>query len=203
VSEFDLLADLERLAEKYRILTLLRVRREEAEAAGLSGFPPAEIADRTLAFRDVAEEFPGSLRELEVQSGNALRAKAGELEAQIALLRGDPRGPSSVRAPARSWMVIAVDYHATLRESLAVKFWLAQRLPRGRAITPAVFAEFENWHAAWPHRHGLLDPADAAFLEKHRRPPGGRIHNLVWGALSKRHGLTQTELETTLFGPAR
>ena len=189
---------LERLAEKYRVLADLRARREEAEAEGMSAFAPAEIEERTARFRRVAREFPGALRELDVTPAEILRVKARAVEEELQALRNAPRREST----RQDWMAIVIDYHATLREALAVKLWLAQRLPRGRSITPDLLEEFGRWHAAYPHRHGLIDQADASFLEKHRRPPGGRLHALVWGALSARYGIPQKDLEAAVFGPA-
>ncbi len=197
MSRSALAAALRRLEEKYRTLAALRERREEVESVGLMEFSREEAASRTEAFRRVAREFPGALRELDLTEAAVLRAKRREVEAEIEALRKEPQR----RSPERAWVVIVLDYHATLREALAVKLWLARRLPRGGAVTPELAAEFRRWHARLPHRHGVSGEPDTTFLERHRRPPGGRLHGLVWEALERRHGLSRAELERAVFGP--
>jgi len=193
----ELIEPLERLLGKYRSLGALRARRETAEAAGMKEFGTEEVASRTVEFRRVAREFPGALRELEISSARVFETRAKLVAREIEALR---RGAPAV-SPACRWMVIAVDYHATLREALAVKRWLSERVRGGGELTPGLLSEFLEWHGSYPHRHSLVGPAGIEFLEAHRRPPGGRLHSLVWEALAKKHGLTRRELERAVFGP--
>src|SRR5436305_1862365 len=104
-------AQLARLGAKYRILAELRARREELQRGGATAFPPEEGSRRRSAFRALAAEFPGSLRELDVTSAVALQARCAAIEAALA---GGPEEP---------WMEVAAAYHRTLREALAVKRW--------------------------------------------------------------------------------
>lgn len=193
----DLMESLARLLDKYRTLAALRSRREEAEAAGMKGFGRDEARARTAVFRRIARESPGSLRELDLSPASVLEAKARAVEAEMEALRADP----GRKSPVRAWVAVVLDYHATLREALAVKLWLSERLPRGAAVTPELAAQFLEWHARHPHRHSAVGPAGRAFLESHRRPPGGRLHALVWQALEERHHLPKRELERAVFGP--
>jgi hypothetical protein len=188
---------LERLLWKYRSLAALRLRREEAERGGLREFGRDEVALRTEELRRIAGEFPGSLREVDVSPASILHAKALAIEAEIEALRSDPLRDR----PLRFWVAVVLDYHATLREALAVKAWLSARLPKGAQVTPVLAAEFHEWHTRYPHRHGVVAPEGSDFLERHRRPPGGRIHSLIWRALSDRHHAERRVLERAVFGP--
>src|SRR5262245_33525554 len=165
---FQFRRQLERLAHKYRSLAALRARREELEGAGRDGFSPDELAARAQAFRLIAGEFPGSLRELDTTTGDALAAKADTVERELAALAADP----SLAAPAGSWIRVVVDYHAILRELLAMKLWLARRIGRNGAVTEQVAAEFATWLADYPHR-APGRTHDATFLRTLHHPPDG------------------------------
>jgi len=193
--EFQFRRQLERLAHKYRTLAALRGRREELEEVGRDGFPPEELSARKDAFRLIAGEFPGSLRELDTTTGEELRAKAEAVEIELATLAADP----TLSAPAAAWIRVVVDYHATLRELLAMKLWLARRIGRDGEVTDDVAADFDAWLATYPHR---VSPRthDLAFLRALHHPPGGRLHPLVWEELAERHGLDRRELKQLVFG---
>jgi hypothetical protein len=184
--------DLAALADKYRALVALRARREELEAQGRY-FSPAEGVLRRGAFRLVARDFPGSLRELDRTPAAALRAKLQAVEEELARVRrGEP--------VARPWVLVVLDFHRTLREALAVKLWLAQRIGRDGEITSDVATEFQSWHGSWPHPHGALCGVDRATLAEHHHPPGGRVVSLVWRALGAAHGLAEADLRELVFG---
>lgn len=193
--EFQFRRQLERLAHKYRTLAALRARREELEGSGRNGFSPDELPARREAFRLIAGEFPGALRELDTTTGERLRAKAEAVEQELAALAADP----SLEAPAAAWIRVVVDYHATMRELLAMKLWLARRIGRDGEITDDVEAEFHTWLAGYPHRSSGR-PHDRAFLRALHHPPGGRLHPLVWDELAERHGLDRRELQQMVFG---
>ncbi|MBI3449109.1 MAG: hypothetical protein HY049_09360 [Acidobacteria bacterium] len=195
MSRDDLLAALGRLVVKYRTLAELREARERAEADGHREFGGPEIDRRTLEFRRIAKEFPGSLRELDGSGARRLRAKESAVREVVERSRSTSGSP----APA-AWMSVVLDYHRLLRESLAIKAWLASRVPRGESVGAATVEEYlEDRRARRLEPMSLLDAA--AWLESHRRPPGGRLHNLVFRALEEAHGLTRHAIERAIFGP--
>jgi hypothetical protein len=170
---------LRQLASKYRTLAVLRARREELEGLGKLGFSDEEGEERRRAFKRVARAFPGALRELDACSAALLERKARAVEAAMA--SGDvPR-----------WVEVVLDFHETLREALAVKLWLAVRLGRGGRLSPSIVGEFVQAHGR---------DVDAAFLERHLHPPGGRVLALVWEAVGARQGLTPDEIRAAVFG---
>src|SRR4051812_9451086 len=117
-AQADRAAQLRRLAVKYRTLAELRARREELEAQGLTRFNSKEARARSAAFRRVAREFPGSLRELDTPPAEVLLGRHDAvLEAQRAFDAG-------TRAVLPLWMELAIAYHGQLREALAIKRWL-------------------------------------------------------------------------------
>jgi hypothetical protein len=172
--------DLKALADKYRTLAALRARRDELEALGRAGFSEGEGERRRKAFRQVARAFPGALRELEVCSAAVLTRKAAAVEAAHA------GGPVPV------WIEVVLDFHRALREALAVKLWLATRLPRAGRITPELVEAFRIAHPG--------STADADMLERHLHPPGGRVLSLAWETVGRRHGLTADQIRSTVFG---
>jgi hypothetical protein len=186
------------LLEKYRVLARLRSRREEVEAEGRAAFSGEESARRIAEFRRVARDFPGALRELDSLTAGALFQRAREVEEEIELAGHD----SSRRAPARIWVAVTLDYHDALREALAVKMWLAQNLPAGKQVSGDLVSRFRGWFEDHPSRRSE-GPLGAAFLARHRRPPGGRLHALVWSDLELRHGRGRRELERLIFGSSR
>lgn len=109
--------ELDRLAWKYRQLATLRARREELERAGASRFEEAEALERKRAFRRIAREFPGALRELDSLPASVLRERAEAVEAA----RSAPAG-----ATIEPWIPLALDFHAIVRALLAER-----RRPRG------------------------------------------------------------------------
>src|SRR5438552_1202282 len=138
----DLARRLEQLADKYRTLAELRARREQREAEGWTRFSDDEGRQRGAAFRRVAARFPGALRELHSSPAAVLAAKASAVEAELAELR------AGGGAPARPWIAVVLDFHATLAEALAVKMWLARRLGRAQPISDEVVAEYCRARAA-------------------------------------------------------
>jgi hypothetical protein len=124
--------ELTALAVKYRELTALRVRRERGDP-----LDPDERASRRTAFRDLAERFPGALRELDATTAAALAAKAAVVDEEIARLgRGEPCG---------QWVRVVLDFHRTLRALLADKRARTWRAPDGRLMN-LVWAALEERH---------------------------------------------------------
>ncbi|HWV37812.1 MAG TPA: hypothetical protein VN033_04970 [Vulgatibacter sp.] len=145
---------LDRLAWKYLQLTTLRARREELERAGAWRFDDVEARDRKRAFRRIAREFPGALRELDSLPASALRRRAAAVERARAAPPDTPREP---------WIDLALDFHRIVRMILAVRRWAADqgrqggRRPRGRGTL----------ELAWEvlvRRHGAPRPVLEAIL---------------------------------------
>src|SRR5260221_7497172 len=107
--------DLTGLRRKYAVLVVLRSRREELDSVGRAGFSEEEGLARREAFRELAAEFPGALRELDTTPAESLQARLDEIDAAVA----------AEAAPAPRWMIVTIDFHHTLREILALKAWLA------------------------------------------------------------------------------
>ncbi len=168
----------QRLLRKYEALAELCERKEEAQRQGLAHFGGEEAARRKARFHALALEFPGCLRELDSSASERLRRRAEQLR----------------QAPEPGWAPIVDAFHATLRDSLALKRWLAERLPRGGPLPAEVVAEFARSPLA------RLHPADASHLERHLHPPGGRLQALVWAELEGRFGRPRAELEREVFG---
>ncbi len=192
-----LLLDLQALAEKYTTLARLRARREELEANGQLAFEDHERDARLDDFRRVARAFPGALRELDRSSAQLLTAKAAAVAAELEVVRADPARP----APSRTWIAVVLDYHATWRELLAIKLFLARRRPVPAALLPEDVEACRLWYDTLPADNRRVGwPLDAASLDLLRKPPGGRVTPFVWRRLTERHGLLQAELVQAIYG---
>lgn len=103
--------ELERLARKYARLVVLAEEREAAQRAG--GFTPEQGELRRAAFKEIAADFPGVLRELESLSREALARRESQVIAELAAARVG-------RLEAEhGWIGVVVGLHAALRELLA------------------------------------------------------------------------------------
>jgi hypothetical protein len=170
---------LSRLLRKYHTLLTLRSRRDVVEAAG-ADWSEAEGADRREAFRRLAEEFPGALRELELPA-EVLAARVAEVSEELA--RGG--------AVERTWVRVAIGFHERLAAALAAKGWLARRIgPRGTVTDEVIEAM-----AAFLGRGVSREEAEALH-----HPPGGRVVDLVWRELEAEEGLPRDTLREMLFG---
>jgi hypothetical protein len=186
------------LAEKYTTLARLRARRETLEAEGALAFADDERDARLGDFRRVARAFPGALRELDRSSAQLLAAKAAAVAAEIAAQRA---APSPRPAPARAWIAIVLDYHATWRELLAIKLFLARRRPAPAPLSDEDVDACRQWYDTLPeHDRRVGWPLDAASLDLLRRPPGGRVTPFVWRHLVQLHGVPQAVLVEAIFG---
>ena len=194
----DPVLDLEALAEKYTTLARLRTRREQLESAGALAFADDERDARRSDFRRVAHAFPGALRELDRSSARLLHAKADVVHAELEAQRA---APSARPAPTRAWIAVVLDYHATWRELLAIKLFLARRRPSPALLTDADVEACRAWYDTLPaHARRLGWTIDAASLHHLRHPPGGRVTPLVWQRLGERHGLEHAALVQAIFG---
>lgn len=186
---------LRSLAEKYRALARLRQGREEAEAAGLEEFPPAEAAARAAEYKKIAALFPGCLRELESTPSSVLTLKATVVERELEEIRKHP----GRKSPSRYWIAVVLEYHALLREALAAKKWLGEHVKKGGKITPQVARAYRSWRKDLPEGPHS-EESDQSFLMHVQRPPAGRLQMLVWRRLEGRHGLTRRSLQQAVFG---
>jgi hypothetical protein len=192
-----LLDELEALADKYATLARLRARREAMLAAGHAGFDLGERDARKDDFRRVARAFPGALRELDVTTADVLAAKAAAVAAELAEQRAAP----DRERPGRHWIAVVLDYHATWRELLAIKLFLARRRPVPAPLDDDDVHACRAWYAELPVDNRRVGwPIDAASLDLLRRPPGGRVTPFVWRALAERHGLAHEQLVAAVFG---
>lgn len=97
--------DLLALCSKYEELLKLRQQRGSAMAKGHQRFDEARSTERRSRFRKLASNFPGALRELELDE-TVLQQRLQEVQQT---LKGSP-------APA--WLVAVWLYHRELRSSL-------------------------------------------------------------------------------------
>ncbi len=192
-----LLERLGRLEDKYRILADLRGRRDRAERSGARVFPEDETDARSRSFREIAREFPGSLRELEHSTLDELEGRRREVALEIQACGSG----AADEGPARIWVAVVLEYHATLREALAIKMWLARNLPAGTSLTDGLMEEFRRWHQGHPARHSPTAAFGVKTLERYRRPPGGRLHAIVWERLGVQFHLERGDLEQLVFRP--
>lgn len=132
---------LERLADKYRTLAMLR--RERADGAAP---PPA------ATFKALAREFPGALQELDTLPLELVDERAAELAAAA-------RG----QRPVAPWMEWLFAWHALMRGALLVK----AALRGARSVDPERAAELAARAAAvagvpFPPAlvHGVARPPD-------------------------------------------
>jgi hypothetical protein len=187
------LVELEDLAWKFRTLVALRRRREELEELGRAGFSEEEGQERRDTFRVLAGRFPGALRELDTCGAEVLSRRLLAIEAELYRAKTSPNGAFD---PPR-WMSVVRDFHAHLREALAVKRWLAERIGKDGVITAEVVDELHAWHAT--RDSGSDRPLTLAELGRHHHPPGGRVLSLVWETLVATYGEPREALEAMVF----
>jgi hypothetical protein len=173
------------LLRKYERLIVLRRRRDVLDASG-EEWPSGEGIERKAAFRELAEEFPGALRELELPVA-VLQARAADVAAELATVEAGGR-------VERVWVRVAIAFHHRLAEMLAVKIWLARRIgPRGQ-VTDEVIAALAAF---------LGRAVSREELETLHHPPGGRVVELVWRELEEQEGMSGVALREMLFGFVR
>ena len=163
---------LARLAQKYRFLGELRRARERGEA-----IPSREI------FRDLADEFPGALRELDTLPLDTIDRRAHELEATV---RGD--------TPVAQWMQVVHAHHVLLRAAL-----LAKRHVRKRTM----LTDADAHRVVELIATRLAVSVDVPFVVAVHDPPEGRLGRVVVERIATGHALTIVEVRAMLFPPSR
>lgn len=166
------LADLD---DKYRQLVTLREAREALERQGQLRFEGAAAQARAAAGQALARRFPGSLRELDQLSAEALRARWEEVQ------RERRRTSEATLTQAPRWVRVVADWHALIRDALAVKGW-----GRQAGDGPRTLEAFLQWCERSERRHPP-ENVDRVFLEQCLNPPEGRLMNVVWSRLAERH----------------
>ena len=174
---------LERVQRKYRLLLELRLERDAAEQEGRRRFEPPHAERRRTRLHALAEEYPGSLREMEASTIARLQLRLSALESALARHGAEP-----------GWAVTVDAFHLVLRQALATKRWLVDRIPRGGQLDERLVRDFDHDHPHLPRRLTLDE------LHAHLRPPKGRLLNLVWAALDESLGRNPAELERDVYG---
>ena len=130
---------------------MLRERREQAAAAA-EPFTPGELDERRRAFKRLAADFPGALRELDASDALTLADKLSAVQAEA-------RTVADGGSVTRRWVLVVIDFHSILAGLLRLKLAVGRgdpvgpeadpvRRPAGGRLLPLVWAELEK-------RHGL------------------------------------------------
>ncbi|MDF2696373.1 MAG: hypothetical protein K0S65_4756 [Labilithrix sp.] len=133
----------------------------------------------------LADEYPGSLREIDTLPLDVIRARVHALDAAA-------RRPST----AEPWMVAQAVFHRHARGALAAKRWLAGR----KVITPALRAAFVR--SLRTLARGPEAKLFANELEAVASPPGGRLMDLVHAHVARTLDVTVAEARALVFGRA-
>ena len=176
------------LVEKYTQMLAMRRAREQLEAQGILRFSGEAATDRKKSSRELASRFPGALKELDLQSADALEKK-------LAALKGCPADDS-----LPLWAQISYDYHKLLKQALAMKAWLAEKrkeLLTGDAVLLEFLAQEKSLYELedWP---SSLD--GKRLMDRIASPPQGRLSHLVWEVLEERFGLSMRKMQALAFG---
>lgn len=99
------LTELKALQGKYHEMLWLRASRSQQQASGQSRFEGDEALLRRERFRKLAREFPGALREM-------------ELDASILRKRHDAVAALDTENEAPPWLLAVALYHRFLRQEL-------------------------------------------------------------------------------------
>jgi len=171
------LADLERLAFKYRTLAELRRSKARGDA------PPAREV-----FRDLAAEFPGALKELDTLTLDVIDRRAEGL------------AEAAAGGAVEPWMAWVNAYHALARAALFVRLRGARlrgSITNARALDPDQASALAA-HAT--SRSGAS--VDAAFVLAVLDPPGGRMNAVLYDHLSIVFGEPAAAIKQAIF-PSR
>lgn len=160
-------SDLAALARKYRWIIELRLEQHLGSRASAS--PP---------LRQLAEEFPGALRELDVLPLPTIEARIAELERALELQRIEP------------WMEWMHQFHTLMRVALAAK----RRLEGLRFVDDTRAAEIADEVAA-----KLGCECDKNFVRAVASPPDGRLSRLVLAQIASRFEVELPLVQSALF----
>lgn len=162
-------SDLAALARKYRALGEFRRARHH-------------IAEARAPLRELAREFPGALRELDVLPLDEIDRRAERLEA------------AAIEGGAEPWMEWLSAYHTAMRAALHVK----RRLEGRRSIDARAAFELAREAAnATGYR------CDIAFVQAVARPRRGRLNVVVFERLEAGFGARPGSIWQALFPERR
>ena len=136
--------------------------------------------DPRPAMVQLADDYPGALREIDVLPLDLIAAR-------IAALKLAERGAE----PAEPWMNAQVLFHRFARAVLATKRWLGAR----REITPTLRSEFTIAAV----RLGVDTLVVADELEAIATPPRGRLMDLVYAKVARALMIEDAEARTLVF----
>jgi len=161
-------ADVDALREKYSRMLRLRELHDRKKID-----PSFQEPDPRPEMIRLAEEFPGSLREIDVLPLDVIRDRIEALS----------RPP-----PWERWMEAQSMFHRLARGALRTKRWLGKR----KEITTELRAELARSSVA-----GAVDESD---LESIANPPNGRLMNVVHAMVARRVGVSAAEAKRLVFG---
>ena len=193
----SLVSQLHALAGKYTTLVALRRQRETLEARGILRLEGNDAASRRARCRQVASAFPGALRELEALSAEVLEQRLRTVRQELAAAHRHPRR----RLPIALWLRLILSYHARLREALAIRRWLHAQSARHRGVDAALVARCAAWYQTLAPHRSRHQSVDAAFVQRHLRPPEGKLNALIWHDLASQYRRRPEQVRQLLFGP--
>lgn len=179
-------SQLAALERKYR--TLMEIHR------ALVAWDDARAAELD---HELAEEFPGALRELQTLPLEVLEARAAALAAAVGGAAPEP------------WMLWMGDYHALLRAALRIKRRLRRGAPLNDAAAEALAKEVSKevasavLGAGEAASEGGVVLVDRTFVRAVAHPPGGRLNQVVFERLAMLHGSPAEVIAAALFARRR
>lgn len=195
-------SDLAALLRKYQLLLVWRARRDgtsedEDDArddvkddAKTDQLPAAETDRRAL--RDLAHEFPGALRELDVLG-------LAEIARRVERLRDRVTATVEASVNARiddPWVEWILGYHGLMRAALVVKRASGRTRRQLAGAELARTLEAARGDFQWPE-------IDEAFVRAVITPPGRRLTIVVLWTLGRHCGAPPAQISRTLFPPRR
>ena len=163
-----------RMREKYKMMLSLRLERERLEAQGIMRLEGDSADARRSASRALASAYPGALKQLD-------RMDSGMMESRLELLESWLDMPDA--GEVAIWCQLEAGYHALLADFLAAKKWLAENSNQG--LSDAVI--WERWKSQGLFQETVWEACafGEPLVAMIRRPPGGRLSELVWKSLSE------------------
>jgi hypothetical protein len=171
------------LRSKYAEMLAMRVADERAGQGRGAALDERRVRAR---MNDLAERFPGALREIDALPLTVIERRIAELDAT-----------AEAKAEPAPWMVAVALFHALTRGVLVAKRWL-----RGRKDVDDSFASRFSHDLS-----NLPFPADSrawtSELASVARPPRGRLLDLVFVRLARDLRLSEAAARDLVFGEGR
>ena len=184
------LAGISALRKKYQAMLDLRSKREAWQQAGLLRVPDEALAARQKQSQDLAQEFPGVLRQVDA-------LELGAIQERLDLLEGLVQEEAERPEDLPTWALVEWDYHKLQKEALSFKAWKRKfEVPEQKTVD---YVTFFDW---WENSSKRATPpgcmSEALFLEW-CSPPSGRSSILIWRVLSEHYGVSEGALRQMLF----